>query len=695
MTEFSREPQTAAAFTIVDQLIPQPARWRTFVGSVALHLLVILLAVSTGPSVDRKPYKPPTVAEMAAAEGLKITWYRPEELLPAVQPASPRDQPQGSRAKSRFELKQKIAATSPNPDSQRQMIVNGPPAIKIEQDVEAANMLALARGSEIKYQRFEFRSKPTRVPKSEPLPEHLVPRLDVNSAYDELAEMQKLERLRYLPAEKEDQEPAPKALDARQAPAIDALAPDLTLGELSGVKRLRYEPTAATADRPGEKPIDAAAAPDVSAALSGGVDLTPFQRIQRLRFAVNGPRAAAPSRGALTVTSDAPQISASNATGTEVTLFRNVSPLRYDLGGGTQATVPSTAAIAGKAIGEAGGGSDAPELSAALRPGAVAGTSADPAGFQKIAKPRFEQWGASGNGRAPGTRAIGSALGTAGSPRGLAGQQPSSLSDASLGSTVLGGSPPPPPPGGGGTAERTLVVVGVNPGTQGPESIPRGQRSASFSGGPEPGAGGDGGTTQAATLRVPDLMIGGRPRTEAAIAANPASATAEDLQRLAASRSTSDLPTFRAATLAVDTQPELIDPDRPFRNKPSYSLAINMPNITSYGGSWQLQFAEIGQQTERGILSAPTPRVKVDPRYVREAVEEQIEGEVILHGVIQQDGTMAKLQVIRRLDDRLDASAMSALSKWRFDPAQKYGHAVAVEAVVRIPFQLTPAIAQR
>jgi len=684
MTEFSREPQTAAAFTIIDQLIPQPARWRTFVGSVGLHLLVILLAVSTGPSVDRKPYKPPTVAEMAAAEGLKITWYRPEELLPAVEPASPRDQAQGSRAKSRFELKQKIAATSPDPDSQRQMIVNGPPAIKIEQDVEAANMLALARGATLNYQRFELRSEPTRVPKSEPIPEHLAPRVDVNSAYDELAEMQKLERLRYLPAEKEDQEPVRKALDARQAPTIDAVAPDLTLGHLNGVERLRYEPTAATADRPGQKPIDAAAAPDVAAALAGGIDLTPFQQIQRLRFAVNGPQAGAPSRGALTATSDAPRIATSNAAGTDVALFRNVSPLRYDLGGGTQATGPSTAAI-----GEAGGGSDAPELSAAV------GASANPASFQKIAKPRFEQWGASGNGKAPDTRAIGSAASTAGSPRGLAGQQPSILSVASLGSTVLGGSPPPPPPGGGGTAERTLVVVGVNPGTQGPESIPRGQRSASFSGGPQLGTAGDGGTTETATLRVPDLMIGGRPRTEAAIALSPASATVEDLQRLAAFRSTSDLPTFRAATVAVETQPAPIDPDRPFRNKPSYSLAINMPNITSYGGSWQLQFAEIGQETEQGMLSAPTPRVKVDPRYVREAVEEQIEGEVILHGVIQQDGTMAKVQVIRRLDDRLDASAMSALSKWRFDPAQKYGHAVAVEAVVRIPFQLAPAIAQR
>ena len=695
MIESPQELHSAVTFTIADQLIPQPARWFTFVLSVQLHLLVILVALTFDELSDRKPYQPPTVAEMAEAEDLKITWYRPEELLPAVEPTVPLDEPQASGAKSRFKLKQTIAATSPNPDSLRQMIVNGPPAIKIEQDVEAANMLALARGREVKYQRFELRSEAARVPKSEPLPDYLTPRIDVNAAYDELAEMQKLERLRYLPADEKSQEPARKALEALEAPVIDASAPDAMLSMLNGVERLRYEPAGSTSDRPGQKPIDAAAAPQVSLGSADGVDLTQFQQIQRLRFAANGPQAAVPSRGALTATSDAPQIAASTAAGTDIALFRNVSPLRYEVGSGTRPTGPSTALSVRKAIGGASGDPQAPEITAALGEGTATGKLADPSGFQRIAKPRFEQWGASGNGQAPGKRAIATAAGAAAAPRGLSGRLPSSSIESLLGIASPSGAPPPPPPGGGGSAERNRVVVGVNPGNRMAEDIPRGQRSGNFSGGPEQGDGSDGGATQIAKLRVPNLSIGGRPRTDAAIAANPAYATAEDLQRLSSFRSASELPTFWATTVSVDRKPEQIDPDRPFRNKPSYSLAINMPNITSYGGSWQLQFAEIGRETEQGKLLAPTPRLKVDPRYVREAVEEKVEGEVVLHGVIQQDGTMAKLQVIRGIDDRLDASALSALSKWRFDPAQKYGQAVAVEAVIRIPFQLRPPIAQR
>ena len=35
-----------------------------------------------------------------------------------------------------------------------------------------------------------------------------------------------------------------------------------------------------------------------------------------------------------------------------------------------------------------------------------------------------------------------------------------------------------------------------------------------------------------------------------------------------------------------------IDPDMPFVGRPVYTLAINMPNVTSYRGDWVIQFAE-------------------------------------------------------------------------------------------------------
>ncbi len=706
MTESIRETGGGAAFTIGGQLIPQPSRRLAFSGSLGLHLLAVLAALSVDRSLEREPYSPPTIAEAAAAEGLKITWYRPEELLPAVAPASTDERPPRPDAQGRFELKQRIEAASPEPDSLRQTIVNGPPAIRIEQDIETANMLALAPGVELHRQRFELRSPPREARKPLALPALDAPRIDVQAAYSELAAMRELERLRYLPAEEKKREPARQALEAGQAPAVETAAPDAKLAALGIVAPLRYEPGAAPNDLPGRGALDAPAPPDVSAKAAREVDLSPFQQIRKLRYAANASPAAAPSRGALSAASPAPPIAGAADAGIDAALFQHVSPLRYAVGGGAEVGAKGQTAVVRKAIGEAAGDPAAPEIRAGLPAGSLAGSAgagADPSSFQRIAPLRFEQWGAAGNGQAPGRSAVGTVGAATAPPRRVLGQPTPALGGAprGLGQTAVsglplaGGGPPPPPPGGGGTAERNLVVVGVNPGGRIPQEIPRGQRAGRFSGGPDPGSGSGGGGAQTAKLRLPDLTIGGRPQTEAAIAAGPARSVVEDLRRLANFRGVSDLPAFRAAPAGIDRKPEEIDPDRPFRNRPSYSLAINMPNITSSSGSWELQFAEIGGATEVGKLAAPVPRVKVDPRYVREAVEEQVEGEVVLHGIIQRDGAMDKLQVIRGIDDRLDASALSALSKWRFDPAQKYGRPVAVEAVVRIPFQLGPADARR
>ena len=156
MPQSIRETGSGAAFTVGGQLVPQPVRWRTFAGSLGLHLLAVLTALALDRSTAGEPYSPPTVAEAAAAEGLKITWYRPEELLPAVAPAAAVDGPPRPEAQDRFKLKQRIEAASPEADSLRQMIVNGPPEIRIERDIETANMLSLA--PIVERQRFELRS---------------------------------------------------------------------------------------------------------------------------------------------------------------------------------------------------------------------------------------------------------------------------------------------------------------------------------------------------------------------------------------------------------------------------------------------------------------------------------------------------------------------------------------------------------
>jgi len=44
------------------------------------------------------------------------------------------------------------------------------------------------------------------------------------------------------------------------------------------------------------------------------------------------------------------------------------------------------------------------------------------------------------------------------------------------------------------------------------------------------------------------------------------------------------------------------------------------------------------------------------------------------------------IQLVRGVDDRLNANAMSALSEWRFEPATREGQPVDLEAIVHIPF---------
>jgi protein TonB len=67
-----------------------------------------------------------------------------------------------------------------------------------------------------------------------------------------------------------------------------------------------------------------------------------------------------------------------------------------------------------------------------------------------------------------------------------------------------------------------------------------------------------------------------------------------------------------------------------------------------------------------------------------------VEGEVVLYAVIRSDGTVDSIQLVRGIDEQLDANAMQALSQWKFRPATKQGTPVDLEAIVHIPFRAPP-----
>lgn len=100
-----------------------------------------------------------------------------------------------------------------------------------------------------------------------------------------------------------------------------------------------------------------------------------------------------------------------------------------------------------------------------------------------------------------------------------------------------------------------------------------------------------------------------------------------------------------------------------------------------------MHFSELQDQKSSGDLMAPVATRTVDPGYPLELMRENIRGTVTLSAVIRSDGSVADVQVLNGIDDRLDAYARNALLHWQFLPALRNGNPVALQAVVIIPFR--------
>lgn len=139
--------------------------------------------------------------------------------------------------------------------------------------------------------------------------------------------------------------------------------------------------------------------------------------------------------------------------------------------------------------------------------------------------------------------------------------------------------------------------------------------------------------------------------------------------------------------------PPTAEPEAIFASKKVYTLNVNIPNVNSATGSWIVKFSELhtsfdGPRIASADLSGPVPLKTVDPKYPPELISERVQGEVVLYAVIRQDGTVDSIQLVRGIDEQLNANAMSAFSRWKFRPATKAGAPVELEAIVHVPFRL-------
>jgi TonB family protein len=272
----------------------------------------------------------------------------------------------------------------------------------------------------------------------------------------------------------------------------------------------------------------------------------------------------------------------------------------------------------------------------------------------------------------------------------------------------------PPPPAVQGTGRATaggrLIALGIHPvAPAGPVEAPSGNRRGSFAATPQgkPGASGmpevagnsagekSAGGSGASNAIPPGLLVGAGPGINRSIGGNGEGQGAGGSGRPSAAKDSVLMakvtpPRVRSVPqhTAEISSSNPSDVERAvFGDRKFYSMTLNIPNLNSASGSWVIHFAQMNGEDSKGDLVAPSAEAMSDPAYPLELMRQHVQGTVILYAVIRTDGTVADIRVLNSADERLDEYARQALARWRFRPASKNGTAVALEAVVKIPFR--------
>jgi protein TonB len=89
-------------------------------------------------------------------------------------------------------------------------------------------------------------------------------------------------------------------------------------------------------------------------------------------------------------------------------------------------------------------------------------------------------------------------------------------------------------------------------------------------------------------------------------------------------------------------------------------------------------------------VSSPILIHQQDPTYTSEAMRAKVQGEVHLEAVVQTNGLLTDIKIIKSLDRTygLDQAAIEAARKWLFTPGKKDGKAVPVHVQLILEFRL-------
>ena len=89
-----------------------------------------------------------------------------------------------------------------------------------------------------------------------------------------------------------------------------------------------------------------------------------------------------------------------------------------------------------------------------------------------------------------------------------------------------------------------------------------------------------------------------------------------------------------------------------------------------------------------GDVTSPIPIYKPEPPYTKEARAAKLEGTCNFSVVVDENGNVADVRLVRSVGGGLDESAIETIRTWKFKPATKKGEPVPVRVMVEVTFRL-------
>jgi TonB family protein len=91
---------------------------------------------------------------------------------------------------------------------------------------------------------------------------------------------------------------------------------------------------------------------------------------------------------------------------------------------------------------------------------------------------------------------------------------------------------------------------------------------------------------------------------------------------------------------------------------------------------------------ESGMVSKPKAIYKPGPKYAENALVKGVSGTIRVRVMVNEKGFPEIMEIVEHLREGLDASALSAVSQWRFEPGLRNGEPAASVVVVELKFHL-------